>query len=102
MDIVLSNVISLFPAKSISNNCGASAANEAKDTLPLFPALAWTAICVLLYWAVEFDPVGQMIISKFLIFEASVFLNRISSTTLAFVAPVATKVSVFIDNPEAR
>lgn len=55
-----------------------------------------------LYWAVAFEPVGQIIISKFRMFELSVFLKRISKTTLAFVAPVTIRVSVFIAKPEAR
>ena len=99
---VLSKVITLLPAKSRSNKAGAIAANEAMATVPLLPALAGTAICNLLYCAVAFEPVGQMMMSKLRAFEPSKFLKSISSTILALVSPVTNKVSVLIAKPDAK
>jgi len=78
-----SKVIILFPAKSKSNKDGAKAAKDANDTVPLLPELAGTEIWTLLKSELPFDPVAQIIISKFRAFEASVFLNNTSNTILA-------------------
>ncbi len=96
----LSKVITLLPAKSISNKEGASAASEAIATAPVLPAPIGTLICTLAFSAVAWEPVAQIIISNALI-VASALLNKISVMIVAVEAAVTTSVLVKAAAPEA-
>jgi hypothetical protein len=88
-----SNVITLFPARSISNICGANVAKDAIAVVPLLPEARGTLICIVLLPDRFWLPDGHINTLKFLALE-SADLNNMSVTTLAFVLPLVIKVYV--------
>jgi hypothetical protein len=88
-----SSVITLFPAKSISNICEASDANEPITVDPLLPEPAAIVICTVLLPDNAWSPKGHTNMLKFLALASADLINT-SVTTLAFVLPLVIKVYV--------
>lgn len=90
-------VITRLPARSRSNTAGAKAASEARAVVPLLPEFASMLTCTRLFSAVAVLPMKK---SRLRALAVSVFLNRISVMTDAFVSPVKSNVAVFIAKPD--